>query len=410
MVITAKVGVDVKGSLPVTTAGKFGGAAGGDAKLTVQDTIPSGSEILFYVNDFLAEEVEVKEEGEDWKAVAPEWVATFTSGEFWGLNLRAKVPVIPPEPNGPPAPIGGGGGGGEVTVPPPTLSVSLELEESGSLMSAGCVTLDTVSLTSSDGNLTITIPVGTCCLDIEEYCLASLTMNVDPSPPPPPEGAHIIGLAYDFEPDGATFSPPGIMLEFIYNPDDIPEGVAEGDLVLAYYDEDAGVWVELDCDVDTENNIITAYITGFTTFAIIAGALPPAPAAFSLSNLTVQPAEVQPKEAVTVAVSVANTGGTEGSYTVVLKINGVKEAEQTVTVAAGGSQSVSFSTTREEVASYSVAVDGLSSSFTVVAPAPPAPPAEPPINWPLIGAIIAGVVLLVGLVIFLLVRSRRRAY
>jgi len=92
-------------------------------------------------------------------------------------------------------------------------------------------------------------------------------------------------------------------------------------------------------------------------------------------------------------------------------INGVKEAEKSVTVAAGGSQSVSFSVTREDAGTYSVVVDGLSGSFTVVeAVAPPGPPTEEvpkPINWPLIGGIIAAVIV-VGLVIFFVLR--RRAY
>ena len=113
-------------------------------------------------------------------------------------------------------------------------------------------------------------------------------------------------------------------------------------------------------------------------------------------------------------MSVANTGGTRGSYTVALMINGVKEAEKSVTVAAGDSRSVSFTVSKEDIASYSVVVDGLSGSFTVVAPLPPAPPppapppeVKAPINWPLIGGIIAGVIV-VGLLIFFLVR--RRAY
>ncbi len=55
---------------------------------------------------------------------------------------------------------------------------------------------------------------------------------------------------------------------------------------------------------------------------------------------------------------VANTGGTEGSYDVVLKINEVKEVEKSVTVAAGSSEIVTFLVTRADVGSYSVAVDG----------------------------------------------------
>jgi hypothetical protein len=122
-----------------------------------------------------------------------------------------------------------------------------------------------------------------------------------------------------------------------------------------------------------------------------------APAMFSLSNLSVTPQEVKPKEAVTITVSVANTGGTQGSYTVVLKIDEVKEAEKTITVAAGSSQSVSFTVTRDVAGTYAVVVDGLTGSFSVT------PPVK--LNWPVVGGIIGGVVI-IGLLVFFLVRRR----
>ena len=87
-----------------------------------------------------------------------------------------------------------------------------------------------------------------------------------------------------------------------------------------------------------------------------------------------------------------------------VKENLIKEvliSEKSVTVAAGESQDVNFSVTREEAGSYTVAVNGLSGSFTVVAPA------KPGINWAMIGGIIAGVIV-VGLGVFLWMR--RRAY
>ena len=58
------------------------------------------------------------------------------------------------------------------------------------------------------------------------------------SPPLPPEDTHIIGLVFEVGPSGATFN-PAITMEFTYDPDDIPEGVTEEDLVIAFYDEDA---------------------------------------------------------------------------------------------------------------------------------------------------------------------------
>jgi len=129
-----------------------------------------------------------------------------------------------------------------------------------------------------------------------------------------------------------------------------------------------------------------------------------APAAFSVSNLSIKPAKVEPGGTVTITVLVANTGGESGSYTVVLKINRVKKAEETVTIAAGDSQEVSFSivtedkkptTHEEELFTYTVLVDGLSGGFTIVVPPLPG------LNWPLIGGFI-GAAVLIGLAIFFL--------
>ena len=156
------------------------------------------------------------------------------------------------------------------------------------------------------------------------YGSSQTILNVRPkkNPPPPAEGAHIIGLAYDFVPSGTTFEPP-IPFTFNYNHAGIPEGVAEEDLVLAYYDEDAGKWVECEYTSDPENNRIMASIFHLTSFAIIGEVIQPA--SFSLSDLSVQPVEVRASESVTITVSVTNTGGAEGSHNLVLMVNGVKE-------------------------------------------------------------------------------------
>ena len=116
----------------------------------------------------------------------------------------------------------------------------------------------------------------------------------------------------------------------------------------------------------------------------------------------------------------ANSGGTEGSYSVILKINGVKEAEKSLTLAAGTSQDVSFSVRKADPGSYTISVDGSSGSFAVVAPTPSPPlpeeeevpeaPVKPPINWPLIGGIIAGMVAVIALLIFVLFRKRDRIF
>lgn len=377
-----------------TTSGIYGTASPFEPRLVVQGDINEGTTITFYVND-----------------VSTGKTAEWHSGETTQLNLSVTIsaPVSAPP-----------SGGGE---PPPTIRTTLFGTSKTIKIDSKGIIQETIEATSADGELTITIPKGTKALDKDGKPLSSLKIDVDPSPPDPPEDASIIGLAYDFGPAGATFEPP-ITLEYTYDPDTLPEGVAEEDLVIAYYDKEAGKWVELECVVDTENNTITALVSHFTCFAIIARVTPaptpppPAavPAAFAVSNLTIQPAKIQPRETVSITVSVANTGGTEGSYTVVLKLNGVKEAEKSVTIAAGSSEIVTFSVTREEAGSYSVDVNGLTASFTVEVPAPPPPPEKEkvtevpakPVPWPLIGGIIAAVVVVASLVYFLVVR--RRAY
>ncbi|GAH66512.1 unnamed protein product, partial [marine sediment metagenome] len=236
----------------------------------------------------------------------------------------------------------------------------------------------TIQATSEDEMLTMTIPEGTIALGEDGKRLKSLQVAVNESPPEPPEDAHVIGLAYDFDPAGATFDPP-LTLEYTYDPEALPEGVAW--LVLAYYDEETGEWVELPCTVDPVTHTITASVAHFTTFAII-GTVPPvppppppAPARFTISSLGISPSELPAGEEVTISVLVANTGGESGSYQVTLVINDLVEATKEVTVRAGLSKEVTFSVTKEEAGDYTVAVDGLSDSFTVVSVVVPPEPA-----------------------------------
>ena len=261
-------------------------------------------------------------------------------------EVDLTVEVVPP----PPPPPGGA---------PPiyyyTKTNLFGVEKSFRISRTGEI-LKTIEATSEDGMLTLTIPRGTIALGKDGKRLKGLEVAVDESPPDPPEDAHIIGLAYDFGPDGATFN-PAIAFTWSYDPEALPEAVAEEDLVLAYYDEAIGEWVDLPCVVDIENNIITASVPHFTTFAII-GAVTP------LEEEVVPPPEevVPPPEEVVPSPEV------------------VPPPEEVVPPP-------------EEVVPPPV-------------PEEVPPPVKPPINWPLVGGVIGGVVV-VGLLVFFLVVRRR---
>ena len=302
---------------------------------------------------------------------------------------------------------GGGGGGGVPPAPPPGTT-----DVRGKVSTAG-VFLRSVTAISEDEQCALTIPEGTVGLTEELEPLTEITIIIVDEPPPPPEDAYVIGLAYDFGPDGATFDPP-VTLTFSYDPADIPEAVAEEDLVIAYYDQATGGWVVLEgCVVDPAADTVTAPVAHLTAFRAMV--FIPVPAAFSLSGLVLSPAEAEIGSPVTISAVVENTGGEKGTCEVTLKIDGTVEETKHLTLDPGASERVSFTTSRDVAGSYSVDVNELAGSFTVKEkPAPTAPPPEevppevkPPVKWPLIGGII-GLVIAVGLLIFFLVR--RRAY
>jgi len=122
-----------------------------------------------------------------------------------------------------------------------------------------------------------------------------------------------------------------------------------------------------------------------------------APAAFTISALAISPAKVNIGEDITVSALVTNAGDATGTYEVTLKIDDVAVATESVTLAGGASEKVTFTTSKDVAATYTVNVNGLLGTF-VVKTGP---------NWWLIGGIIAAVVA-AGSVIYLFFIRRRR--
>lgn len=84
---------------------------------------------------------------------------------------------------------------------------------------------------------------------------------------------------------------------------------------------------------------------------------------FSVSNLSISPDDVELGETVTISVTVANTGDGDGSYSAVLYIDNTSEETKSVSVAAGGSKTVTFDVSRDSNGTYEVSIGNLSGSF-----------------------------------------------
>lgn len=120
-----------------------------------------------------------------------------------------------------------------------------------------------------------------------------------------------------------------------------------------------------------------------------------APAAFTISALAISPAKVNIGEDITISALVTNTGDLTGTYEVTLKIDNVVVATESVTLAGGASEKVTFTTSKDVAGTYAVNLNGLSGTFVVKAG----------LNWPVVGGIIGGVVV-VGLGVFFWMRRK----
>jgi len=299
----------------------------------------------------------------------------------------------------PPPPTTGGGVGGVTT-------------------SGGEFTKETI-FKSDDENLTLTIPKGTIGQTKAGDPLPEVRITKALTPPAPPQDKGFIGLSYDLEPDGATFE-PSITITFTYNPNWIPAGLGPESLTIGYYDTDTKQWVMLDAKditIDPKTNTISASISHFTYYSVMAHT---APAEFTISDLTVSPSDIEIAEQSTISAVVANAGDVSGKTKVTLKINGVTVASKIVEVAGHDSKTVSFITVQGKAGSYKVDLDGLAGTFTVkpspvgpvvvpttvpsvtapaveypapTAPAPPAVPAPVPAPTPWLAIIVSLVVM-----------------
>jgi len=125
---------------------------------------------------------------------------------------------------------------------------------------------------SADSKVTLNIPTGVIGKTSAGGPLTRLDITPMDIPPAAPADKSIIGLAYDFGPAGATFNPP-ITVTFSYNPANIPAGVNEKDMTIAFYDTVKGAWVVLEgIKVDPVTHTISGQASHFTAFTVISPA------------------------------------------------------------------------------------------------------------------------------------------
>ncbi len=89
-------------------------------------------------------------------------------------------------------------------------------------------------------------------------------------------------------------------------------------------------------------------------------------AEFEVSSLNISPDAVVSGDLTTVTADVENIGEVEGTYTVILTIDGVEVQTQEITLAVGARETVTFSVVKEASGTYQVGIAELTGTLTVL--------------------------------------------
>jgi hypothetical protein len=87
---------------------------------------------------------------------------------------------------------------------------------------------------------------------------------------------------------------------------------------------------------------------------------------FSMSNLTITPNQLKAGDPVTISAIASNNGSEAGTYSVVLRINGMVENIIDLMLSPGASQATTFTIIKDTGGEYYTEVDGLSAVFIVI--------------------------------------------
>ena len=170
-----------------------------------------------------------------------------------------------PQPAPAPAPSSGGGGGGSGSSVVGEKRTTSIFSITTKMFKLG----EDVEALSYDDKVKVFLKMGTEVKNAQGSFVTSIVIEKLTSPLSATTNAEIVGSVYDIGPSGATFDPP-ITITFSYDPNNLPEGVSEQDLALAWFDKTASEWKLLeDSVVDTSKRDVTAHISHFTPYAII---------------------------------------------------------------------------------------------------------------------------------------------
>jgi hypothetical protein len=191
------------------------------------------------------------------------------------------------------------------------------------------------------GQAVLNIAQGTTALTAASGPLQSLAVEEECFDiPTAPAGAYVIGCAYDYQPNGATFN-PAATLTLRYDPGLVPAGVDASKLVIAYYDTLTSKWIGAPSVADTVNHAVTAQVSHFSLFAVYSPIASPVTGITREVNGSILPGVNITLDGTQTVVSDQNGQyqimvTTTGSHTLVAHKDGFRDRTQPISVAGLG--------------------------------------------------------------------------
>jgi hypothetical protein len=251
----------------------------------------------------------------------------------------------------------------------------------------------------------------TLTLDTEGKVVSAIKIRIAKETPPLPAGTVVIGNAYDCTPSGITFD-GRVRLTLGYTVSALPAQVSS--IRMAVYTPDTG-WT----DCQTESGVagigsLTARVEHFSVFAILATTGSSETQAndnnpvFSAAHLKVAPNRstywpffpllVLDGMNVSVTTDVTNSGGVDGTWDLLLKVDGKDREIAQVALNTSETKTVTFTIHGSSQGEHTVQVAGLSGQYVT----------KWTINWWLL-IVVALILAVAGWIVFLAVRRWRLA-
>jgi len=304
------------------------------------------------------------------------YIVTVTDGRGCAGSDNMTVSVQSPSP--PTPPISGGSIPASYAACPVTLTAYMPGNITTVRMTREGVLCDTCLAKDAAEEYTLEIDEDSKVMLADNTVPLVLRFSESSTTPSTPENTAIIGPVYElnaypstFEttPSPVTISPPA-KLTLTYNPDDLPQNATE--VFIANYDIEEG-WLALEPVPGAVAEIGKAHcqLNHFSLFAVLANLEEPEPAKFEVSNLTIEPGQVQPNQEITISLNVANTGGTTGDYNLEIKIDGVVKTTRQITLDPRTSSSESFKLNLTDPGKHYLEIGSLTGQIDILSPTTP---------------------------------------